>query len=59
VSEDLPLRIVVVQRPEGAVWGVQSGRHDLIPPSRVMDDGLEFELSVRLGVPTADGPRSS
>lgn len=45
---ELPLRIVVLQPPPGAVFAVQEGRSSLLPPTEVQKGQVAFEFSVRV-----------
>jgi hypothetical protein len=47
-AQELPLRIVVLQPPPGAVFAVQEGRSSLLPPTDVQKDQVSFEFSVRV-----------
>jgi hypothetical protein len=52
----LPIRITVVGPPPGVTFAVQSGRHELIPPSHQDADRLSFDLTVRAS-PTGNSVR--
>lgn len=61
MDRELPLRIVVMRPPPGVALAVQRGRMELLPPARVTEDALVFELSVRVaagkgGAPNFLGP---
>lgn len=43
------LRITVLQPPAGVQFRLQEGRADLVAPTRVTRDDLQFEFTLRLG----------
>ena len=51
MQPDLPitLRLSIVRPPAGVRWGVQLGRHELLPPVHVADDHVMFEVPLILG----------
>jgi hypothetical protein len=55
MSQEVPLRITVIQPPRGVAWAVQRGRSELIAPSERTETLIVFDLTVRLGTPRLDG----
>lgn len=55
-EEVLTLRITLVQPPEAVTFRLQEGKSGLVPPTRVEDDALHFELNVRVGKRPDGGP---
>lgn len=56
-DRELPLRITVLDPPAGVTFRLQRGKgqDDLVPPSRVTDDRLEFDFTVRASPGLKDG----
>lgn len=51
----VPLRIVIVNPVPGVFLRVQSGRSDLLEPSRASSGVVEFDLTLRAGSPRTGG----
>lgn len=49
------MRIVVVDPPPGVSFAVQRGKSELLAPLAGQGETVQFELSLRLGAPLADG----
>src|SRR5580765_7908751 len=43
---EIPIRIRLLNPPAGVTTKVQRGRDELLPPTKVTDDGLEFDFDV-------------
>ncbi|MEP6788501.1 MAG: DUF5990 family protein [Acidobacteriota bacterium] len=43
---EIPIRIRVLHPPAGVMTKVQRGKNELLPPTKVSDDGLEFDFDV-------------
>ena len=50
------LRISVLQPPAGVQFRLQEGRAELVAPTRVTRDGIQFEFTLRLGPPRRGQP---
>lgn len=50
------LRISVLQPPAGVQFRLQEGRADLVAPTRVTRDDIQFEFTLRLGPPRRGHP---
>ena len=55
MSQEIPIRIVVLRPPSGVRFALQSGKTDLLPPTQETRDVLTFEVRVRTGAPRLDG----
>ena len=57
MDRELPLRITVLDPPPGVTFRLQRGKgqDNLVPPTRVTDDRLEFDFTVRLSPDLKDG----
>ncbi len=55
--EQVVLRILVVEPPEGVIFAVQRGRDELLPPEARIGDTLVFEFSLRIADADAQPPR--
>ena len=53
---ELPLRITVVDPPQGVRFQMQRGRSELVPPVRELRTSLRFDLTVRVGKRPAGTP---
>ena len=51
----VPIRICVVDPPPGVSFAIQRGRTDLLLPSTIGAESIEFQFAVRLGDPLDDG----
>jgi hypothetical protein len=58
MADEVPLRITVLAPPPGVAWAVQSGRSELIKPSRHTVTEITFDVIVRIGRSQADGTPS-
>ena len=54
MDHEVTLRLTVVRPPAGVGLRVQRGRDELVPPSRVRDDAISFDVRVRV-TPTDGG----
>ena len=45
-KHEIPIRIRVLNPPAGVMTKVQLGKNELLPPTKVSDDGLEFDFDV-------------
>ncbi|HEX6899198.1 MAG TPA: DUF5990 family protein [Thermoanaerobaculia bacterium] len=51
-ERELPLRIIVVQPPEGVTFQMQrgqGGKVDLVPPTHASQDSQSFDFALRVG----------
>ena len=55
-AAEVSLRIILVQPPTGVEFRLQQGRADLIAPTRTTPQEIQFDFSLRLGVPRGDRP---
>lgn len=55
MSQEVPIRIILMDPAKGVTFGVQRGKAELLPPSQVDDDRLTFDFTVRIGAQQADG----
>jgi hypothetical protein len=57
MDRELPLRITVLNPPPGVTFRLQRGKSqdDLVPPTHVTDDRLQFDFTVRLSSELKDG----
>jgi hypothetical protein len=44
----LPLRITVMHPPRGVTVRLQQGKAELVPPARILDESLSFDLTVKV-----------
>jgi hypothetical protein len=51
----VPLRVTLVDPPEGVAWALQIGAKGLAPPSRVTGRRVSFDLEVRVGPNSESG----
>jgi hypothetical protein len=61
MDRELAVVITVVHPPEGVTFAVQRGKDELVPPAKVTNDTLVFELTLRVregsgGAPNFLGP---
>ncbi|WP_235531855.1 DUF5990 family protein [Pelomonas sp. Root1237] len=54
-APSLRMRIVVVDPPPGVSFAVQRGKSELLAPLAERGETIQFELSLRLGLPLPDG----
>jgi hypothetical protein len=54
-DREITLRVVVLDPPEGVVWRMQRGRHELVDPVSAAKGKLVFQADVRVGGERADG----
>jgi len=47
-KHEIPIRIRVVKPPVGVTTMVQRGKFELLPPTRISADGLEFDFTVSI-----------
>jgi hypothetical protein len=50
------VRVTLVSPPPGVSFAIQGGRDALLPPTAVLDDGIHFDFTLRLGSPRPDAP---
>ncbi len=55
MSQEVPIRIILVQPPNGVRFAVQRGKDDLLPPSHTDDTTITFDFTVRVGQPQPNG----
>lgn len=55
MSQEVPIRIVLVHPPKGVHFAVQRGKDALLPPSNQDDATITFNFTVRVGAPQPDG----
>ena len=55
-AAEVRLRISVLEPPAGVQFRLQEGRADLIAPTRMTAEGLQFEFNLRLGPPRRGRP---
>lgn len=55
IEQSIVLRISLVAPPLGVRFAVQKGRSELLPPTVEHADAIQFDFSLRLGPPQADG----
>lgn len=55
MSQEVPIRIILVHPPNGIHFAVQRGKDDLLPPSYTDDATITFDFTVRVGGQQADG----
>lgn len=55
MSQEVPIRIILVHPPEGVRFAVQRGKDDLLLPSQTDDATITFDFTVRVGTPQPDG----
>ena len=48
MDRELPIRVIVIEPPQGVVFAMQCGKDKLLPPSKGSAKSLVFELSVRI-----------
>ncbi len=53
---EVRLRITVRQPPAGVQFRLQQGRADLVAPTRVTAEDIQFEFTLRLGAPRRGHP---
>jgi hypothetical protein len=57
LSEEIPIRVTVVNGPKDVAWAVQLGRAELLRPSRIDSDSATFDFSVRIDPRRSDVQR--
>ncbi len=55
MPQELPIRITLIQPPQGVTFAVQQGKADLLPPSRGDAESLSFDFTLRIGAAQANG----
>lgn len=55
MSQEVPIRIVLVHPADGVRFAVQRGKDALLPPTHADDAAITFDLTVRIGEPQPDG----
>lgn len=55
MSQEVPIRIILVHPPNGVRFAVQRGKDALLPPSHTDDATITFDFTVRVGAPQPDG----
>lgn len=55
MSQEVPLRIVLVQPPKNVHFAMQRGKAELVAPTQADDDTITFDLTVRVGAPQPNG----
>jgi hypothetical protein len=62
MDRELPIRVTVIEPPQGVTLAMQRGKDELLPPSKVNAKSLVFDLSIRVserkagGTPNVLGP---
>lgn len=54
MSQEVPIRIILVHPPSGVRFAVQRGKADLLPPAQIDDTMIIFDFTVRVGAPQPD-----
>ena len=55
MSEEVPLRIILVHPPKAVRFGIQRGKAELVAPDQADDEQITFEFTVRVGAPQPNG----
>lgn len=55
MKDDVPVRIRVLNPPDGVRFCVQRGRQEIVVPTEVTPNEIRFDLSLRLGGSLDDG----
>ena len=55
MTQEVPIRIVLVHPAEGVRFAVQRGKDALLPPTHADDATITFDFTVRVGEPQPDG----
>ena len=55
MTQEVPIRIILVDPPKGVTFCVQRGKAELLPPSHSDDTTITFDFTVRIGAQQADG----
>ena len=55
MEREIPLRITVLQPPQGVTFRVQKGKAELVPPTLDLGDRLSFDLLFRVSDSRPDG----
>jgi hypothetical protein len=56
-SDEIPIRVTVVNGPQDVEWAVQLGRAELLRPSRSDADSVTFDFTVRIDPRRSDVQR--
>lgn len=55
MGREIPIRIIVVDPPPGVTFAMQSGKDELLLPSKISAQALVFDISIRIAERKADG----
>lgn len=55
MTQEVPIRIVLVHPAEGVRFAVQHGKDALLPPTHTDDATITFDFTVRVGTSQPDG----
>ena len=55
MTQELPIRIVLVHPADGVRFAVQRGKDARLPPTQADDETITFDFTVRVGEPQPNG----
>lgn len=55
MSQELPIRIILVHPSQGVAFCVQRGKEALLPPSHTDEETITFDFTVRIGEQQPNG----
>ncbi len=54
-NTSIRLRVQLIGAPPGVTFAVQRGSDELLPPTQLRSDGMQFDFTLRFGAQLADG----